>query len=118
MEIQEEIKTISDFVHDVVIVDSPSEMETNLNLAIGYSQRIGELLNQAEMVFSVKKADFLNRLGSMDEETEVLRKTKLDAWVAEDKKLCRDLKNIQTHLKQRIMSLFQAIKGRRGEYNR
>jgi hypothetical protein len=113
-----EIEEISDFVHKKAIVDSPAEMETQLDLAIGYSQRIGELLNEAERAYSIKKADSLNKLRDSEDETETTRKAKLDAWVAEDKKLWKDLKNIQTHLKQRIMSLFQAIKTRRGEFNR
>ncbi len=111
----EEIKEIFEFVKDVGIVDSIPEMETNLDRAIGYSQRIGELLNEAERAYSVKKADCLNKLRDMEDETETTRKVKLEAWTADEKKLWKDLKNIQTHLKQRIMSLFQAIRTRREE---
>ena len=115
MNISEEIKEISDFVHDVTSAEAIPAMQLQLDSAIGYSQRIGELINEAELAYSVKKADCLNKLRDMDEETETSRKTKLDAWTAEERKLYKDLKNIQTHLKQRIMSLFQAIKTRRDE---
>jgi hypothetical protein len=111
----EELKEISEFVRDTSISDSIPEMETQLDMAIGYSQRIGELLNEAERAYSLKKADCLNRLRDMENETEVLRKTKLEAWTADEKKLYKDLKNIQVHLKQRIMSLFQGIRTRREE---
>ena len=111
----EEIEEISDFVRETSIVDSIPEMETQLDMAIGYSQRVGELLNEAERAYSLKKADSLNKLRDMEDETETTRKAKLEAWVAEEKKLYKDLKNIQTHLKQRTMSLFQAIRTRREE---
>jgi hypothetical protein len=111
----EELKEISEFVRNTSISDSIPEMETQLDMAIGYSQRIGELLNEAERAYSLKKADCLNRLRDMENETEVLRKTKLEAWTADEKKLYKDLKNIQVHLKQRIMSLFQGIRTRREE---
>jgi hypothetical protein len=115
MDIGEEIKEISDFVRDGVIVDSVPDMERNLDLAIGYSQRIGELLNEAERAYSLKKADKLNLLRDMEEETETTRKSKLEAWVANENKLWKDLKNIHTHIGKRIMSLMQAIKTRREE---
>ena len=119
MNIQQEIQEISDFVRDTKTVDSISEMENQLSLAIGFSQRIGELLNEAERAYSIKKANCINDLSKLeDEETETTRKAKLDAWTAEEKKLWKDLKNIQIHLKQRIMSLFQAIRTRREEFNR
>ena len=113
-----EIHDISDFVHDIKTVDAIPEMQVQLDLAIGYSQRIGELLNEAERAYSVRKANCIARLGNMEDETEVLRKTKLEAWVADDRKLYKDLKNIQQHLRQRIMSLFQSINTRRMEINR
>lgn len=111
----EEITEISKFIRDIAIVDSIPEMEGRLDVAIGYSQRIGELLNEAELNYSVKKAECLNKLRDMEDETETTRKTKLDSWVAEERKLWKDLKNMQTHLRQRIMSLMQAIKTRREE---
>jgi phage-related protein len=115
MDIQKEIKEITYFVHEAKTVSEIPEMQRQLDLAIGYSQRIGELLNEAERAYSIKKANCLNDLRNLEEETETTRKVKLESWVAEEKKLWRDLKNIQTHLRQRIMSLFQAIKTRREE---
>ena len=116
MNIEQEIKEISDFVHNVQTVDAIPEMQGQLNSAIGYSQRIGELLNEAERAYSIKKANCINDLSTMeDEETETTRKAKLEEWTADEKKLWKDLKNIQTHLRQRIMSLFSAIKTRREE---
>lgn len=115
MDIAEEIREIYDFVGVVNTTDAIPEMQANLDAAIGYGARIGELLNEAERAYSLKKADCLNRLRNVDDETETTRKVKLEAWVADEKKLYKDLVNIKTHLKAREMSLFQAIKTRREE---
>ena len=58
----QEINEISNFVREVKIIDSVPEMEIQLSLAIGYSQRIGELVNEAERGYSLKKADSLIQL--------------------------------------------------------
>jgi methylthioribose-1-phosphate isomerase len=115
MNIEEEIKEIYEFVRDVSSTEAIPAMQLQLDTAIGYGARIGELLNEAERAYSIKKAECLNKLRDMDDETETTRKTKLEAWVADEKKLYKDLRNIQTHLKAREMSLFQSIKTRREE---
>jgi len=90
-------------------------MEESLSIAIGYGQRIGELLNEAVHHYERRRASLINELERHEDETETTRKAKLDGWLADDKKLVSDLKNLQTHLKALRMSLFQAIKTRREE---
>lgn len=111
-----ELLEIAQFIKDTKPSDVISEMEENLYKSAGYSQRIGELLNVAEHSFSVNKMKNLEKLESMDDETETTRKAKLDSWSAEDKKLVSDLKNLKTNLRTIQMSLMQSIKTRREEY--
>jgi hypothetical protein len=115
MTLEEEIKEIYEFVRDITTTEAIPAMQMQLDTAIGYGSRIGELLNIAERAYSIKKADCINKLRDTDDETETTRKIKLEAWVADEKKLYKDLLNIKTHLKAREMSLFQAIKTRREE---
>lgn len=110
-----EMVSIAEFIKSTHPSDSIFEMEENLGISIGYAQRIGELVNEAEYNYSVKKSEAMNKLLTIEEETETTRKTKLDAWVASDKKLWQDLKNLQRNLKSIQMSLMQAIKTRREE---
>ena len=110
-----EITTIADFIKKTTVSDSIHEMEENLSLTIGFSQRIGELVNDAEFNYAKKKEQCLNDLGSMEEETEVLRKTKLDSWTAEEKRTFQNLKMIFSNLKALRFVLMQAIKTRRDE---
>jgi hypothetical protein len=90
-------------------------MEIQLRLAIGYGQRVGELLIESEKAYRLKFAKCLNDLGMMEEETETTRKAKLEAWTAEDKATMQLFKNLYATLKQIRMSLFQAIRTRREE---
>lgn len=113
----EELLKIAQFVRETKITDAIPELESDLNLSIGYGQRIGEMVNRAEFAYSMKKAESLNKLNSMEDETEITRRAKLDSWLAEERKIYMDLRNIQTHLKALRMSLMQAIKTRRLEPN-
>ena len=115
MNTEQEVVKIAQYVRETAISDTIPALESDLNLSIGFGQRIGELLNEAEHNYFTKRASKLNELRAMEDETETIRKTKLDAWVADDKKLYQDLKNIQTHLKALRMMLFSAIKSRRQE---
>lgn len=110
-----ELKAIADFIKSTGVSDSIHEMEENLSLTIGFSQRVGELVNDAEFAYSKKKEQALDDLGSMEEETEVLRKTKLDSWVAEEKRTWQNLKMMYGNLKALRFVLMQAIKTRRDE---
>lgn len=111
----EELLQIALFIKETKPSDLIGEMEENLFKATGYAQRIGELLNTAEYSYSVNKMKNLEKLESMEEETETTRKAKLDSWSAEDKKLVSDLKNLKTNLRTIQMSLMQSIKTRREE---
>lgn len=113
----EEISEIADFVASANTIDRSNiaSMEDALAHAIGYSQRIGTLVNDAEYNYSVKMSESLSRLQSMEDETETTRKAKLNSWTASDKKLLQDLKVIKSNLKTIQMFLMQAIKTRREE---
>jgi hypothetical protein len=110
-----EIEAIVKFIEDFEITEHIPEMEENLTLAIGFSQRIGTLVNTAEYNYTVKKAKALEKLLTMDEETETTRKAKLENDVAEERRTLQDLKVMARSLKSIIMSLMQAIKTRREE---
>lgn len=111
----DELLTIADFIVKTKPSEHISEMNENLFLAVGFSQRIGTLLNEADYNYSVNREQHLIRLKGMEGETEITRRSKLDSWSASDKKLLSDLKNIKTNLRTLQMSLMQSIKSRREE---
>jgi hypothetical protein len=110
-----EIETIRNFVLNFKLSDAIPEMEDELETAIGYSQRVGEMISQAEYDYRTAFADALIKLQVMEEETETTRKAKLESWTAEKKMSWQILKNLNTNLKAVKMSLMQAIKTRREE---
>ena len=110
-----EIEQIRSFIDSFDLGDQIPAMEQDLKKAIGYQQRIGELLNAADYNFKVNYAGQLDKLLTMEEETETTRKAKLEAWTALDKRTVDDLKTIKSSLRTIIMSLMQSIKTRREE---
>lgn len=108
-----ELITIANFIKNTVVEDSIGSMEVNLSMTIGFSQRVGELVNEAEFNYVKKREQVLSDLLGLEDETESIRKTKLDSWVAEEKKLWQDLKMIYGNLKALRFVLMQAIKTRR-----
>jgi len=93
-------------------------MEANLSLAVGYSQRVGEMVNDAEFAYRVEFEKHLNRLSASDDETETTRKAKLESWTAEHKRVWQNLRVMNSSLKAIRMSLMQAIRTRREEPHR
>ena len=110
-----ELLKIASFIKEFEIPDSIPAMEDALTLAIGYRQRTGEVLNDAELIYAKKREECLAKLSTMDEETEILRKTKLDAWTADEKHQVQQVKNLNSNLKSIQMLLFSAIKSLREE---
>lgn len=110
-----ELIEIAEFVRTAQIPEHGGEMNEMLTKTIGYSFRITELLNFAEHSLSSHHGAAINRFENDDSETETTRKAKLDAELADDTKLVKDLKNIRTHLKMLSMQLFQSIKTAREE---
>ncbi len=110
-----ELLEIATFIQETKPSEFIGAMEESLYKAVGYSQRIGSLLNEAEESYSVNRMKHLEKLETMEEETETTRKAKLDSWCASDKKLVADLKNLKTNLRTIQMSLMQSIKTRREE---
>jgi hypothetical protein len=117
MTLQEELIEIADFIKDKTASTTIPEMEKDLELAIGYAYRVGELLNEAEFAYTRKREESLTRLRDMDEETETSRKTKLDSWVADEKRIWQNLRNMKSNLRALQMSLMQRIKTHREERN-
>ena len=113
MNTEHELVTIANFIKNTVVEDSIGSMETNLSLTIGFSQRVGELLSDAEFNLAKKREQCLNDLLSNEDETETQRKAKLDSWVAEEKRTFQNLKMIFSNLKALRFVLMQAIKTRR-----
>ena len=110
-----ELLRIASFVKEFAIPGSIPQMEDLLTLSIGYKQRIGEVLNDAELVYAKKKEQCLASLGELEDETETLRKAKLEAWTATEKHQIGTVKNLSSNLKTIQMTLMQAIKTRRDE---
>jgi hypothetical protein len=108
-----ELLRIAEFIRDTGNISEIPEMEQTLDKAIGYSHRVGELLNLALLAMRQNRAVYAEQ--AKDEKAESMRKAKLETLSAEDMKLVDDLKNMKTHLRQRIMRLFQSIKTRREE---
>jgi hypothetical protein len=111
----QELLEIAEFIKKPILSDSIMNLQEGLDKSIGYSQRIGELLNDAEQNYTNKKAQELVRLNQVVGETETTRKTKLESWVSEEKHLWQSLKNIKSNLRSKQMSIMQAIKTRREE---
>jgi hypothetical protein len=113
----DELNEIYKFVEDFRTGGSEAipELEMQLRLAIGYGQRVGELLNEAERAYRLKCAESLNRLQGDDEETETTRRAKLEAWTSEEKYVWANLRTMFGTLKSIRMSLFQQVKTRRDE---
>ena len=110
-----ELEAIREFIIQEHPMDSIVLMQETLDHAIGFSQRVGELANQRELEFHLQYAEKLSELGRMEEETETMRKAKLNGWTAEAKKDLSDLKTLLGSLKSLRMMLMQAIKTRREE---
>lgn len=111
-----ELEEIRAFIIEPHIDDSIGQMEEQLEKAIGYSQRVGELANAAEHRYEKAHAECIDRLEALTDETETTRKAKLMGWLADHKKELSDLKVMRNSLKQTSMSLMQAIKTRRDEF--
>jgi hypothetical protein len=114
---KDELDDILAFVEDFRNggAESLPEMETQLRQAIGFGQRVGEMLNIAERGYRLKFAQSLNNLMDGDGETETTRRAKLESYTAEERYVWQNLKVLSNTLKQVKMGLFQAIKTRREE---
>jgi hypothetical protein len=112
---ENEFEDIAEFIRHFSLSDAIPAMEKDLEKAIGYSQRIGEVYNDAEFAYRNKFAESLDRLGSHEDETETTRRAKLKAWTAEERRVRDNLKVTNTSLKIIRMALMQAIKTRREE---
>lgn len=110
-----ELQAIAKFISETKPSDQLAEMEESLFNAVGFSQRIGSLLNDAEYNYAVNRETSLIKLQGMEDETETTRKSKMDSWSASDKKLVSDLKNMKTNLRTLQMALMMSIKSRREE---
>jgi hypothetical protein len=112
---QNELTEIVDFIKQSHVDDAIPNMEISLDLAIGYQQRVGELLNEAIEDYEKGYMNKLDDLSKLDDETETTRKAKLNGWLAPKKRLVADLKTAHGSLKSIQMTLLQAIKTRRTE---
>ena len=113
---ESELQPIKDFISSRrYISDSIAEMEENLEKAIAWSSRVGELLNEAERRYRLGYAEALNRLQSLEEETETTRKAKLEGLTADLRLDWQNLRNLNVILKSIRMSIMQAIRTRREE---
>jgi hypothetical protein len=111
-----ELLEIADFIKDQNAAGSIPEMEQDLETAIGYAYRVGELLNDAEFAYTKKRESLLAELRVYaDDETETTRKSKLDAGVAEEKRVWQNLRNMKSNLRALQMSLMQRIRTHREE---
>jgi hypothetical protein len=112
-----ELEEITQFVdaYKSYTGDAIPDMEIMLRVAIGYGQRVGEMLNVAQRVYSLKYAESLNKLRDSEDETETTRKAKLESWCADERFTVGTLKNLYATLKQIRMSLFQSIRNKREE---
>ena len=110
-----ELLEITEFVRSAKIPEHGGEMNEMLTTVIAYSFRVGEFLNFAEHSLSSHHGAAINKFESDESETETTRKAKLDAELADDRKLVQDLKNIRIHLKMLSMQLFSSIKTAREE---
>lgn len=108
-----ELEEIRAFIVEPHIDDSIGQMEEQLERAIGFSQRTGELCNIAEWKYERAHAECIEKLETLVDETETTRKAKMVGWLSDAKKELGDLKVMRNSLKQTIMSLMQAIKTRR-----
>ena len=111
----DELETIEKFIKETEVSDHIAAMEENIALAVGFTQRVGSLLNDAECDYAKVKMTYLEQLASKEEETETTRKAKLEAWTADAKRNISNLKLIKTNLRTIQMMLMQAIKTRREE---
>ena len=82
----DELETIEKFIKETEVSDHIAAMEENIALAVGFTQRVGSLLNDAECDYAKVKMTYLEQLASKEEETETTRKAKLEAWTADAKR--------------------------------
>ena len=110
-----ELEEIKEFIQADKALDSIPTMEQELQAAIGYGQRVGEMLNQAEYDYQEAFAVSLEKLSNAEDETETTRKAKLQNWTKDHKKAVQDLKLMKDSLRSVRMALMQATKTRREE---
>lgn len=110
-----ELDEIRAFIKSPHIDDSIGQMEEQLERAIGYGQRVGEMCNEAEHRYEKAHYDCIEKLEALTDETETTRKAKMMGWLADYKKELSDLKVAKHSLKQVQISLMQAIRTRREE---
>lgn len=110
-----ELSEIAAFIKTDSPIDSLVEMEQDLDRAIQYGFRIGELFIGAQHEYHKKKSSLANSLRAQEDLTETMRKAYLDAGLADEAKVLAELKNLATHLRGKRMFLHQSIKTRRNE---
>ena len=82
----QEVETIREFVSGWSTSDSVWEMEKQIEKAIGYCQRVGELSNNAEVTYYSALNAAIEKIQDMVDETETSRQAKLKAFTAEQKR--------------------------------
>ena len=112
-----ELEKMQEFIHGLVesMPDSIPEMETSLDLCIGFHQRAGELSNQAEMEYHTQYAAVLQEMTVMEDWTETMRSAHIKGKTAQALYILKQYKTILASLRSIQMRLFQSIKTRRGE---
>lgn len=91
------------------------EMQNDLEKAISYYFKVGDLFNEAQEQYEKKHAEKINEIERMDEQTETIRGALLKAALSGEKRKVQEFNLMQKSLKQIQMTLFQAIKTR--DYN-
>ncbi len=97
------------------ISDSILDMEVSLQIATGYGQRMGEIVNALEEAHAQKQKEAIDRFSHNEELTETIRKVEIEAYCALAKRQLKDAKGLYQTLRNRRMELMQAIKTRREE---
>ena len=109
----DELLEIAQFIKDFERSDSIGEMERQRDRAIGYAQRIGELLDQAEHDYTIFYGEKLDELSSSEDETETTRKAKLNMWTADKLLIVKKLRTLKHNLRTITMACMQSIKTKR-----
>jgi hypothetical protein len=112
-----ELDNMQSFIRDTItsMPESIPEMQTTLDLCIGYHQRAGELCNRAEMAYHQQYSKVLDEMTVKEDWTEEMRKAHIKGRTAQALFVLKEYKTILGTLRSLQMRLFQSIKTRRGE---
>lgn len=110
-----ELEFIQDYLKTIRLTADIGALEQNLEHVLGYAQRVGELLNEAEQTYTLARGQALKQFLDREDLTETIRKQLLESAVAEQRKNLADLKLLNHTLRGWQMAVLQAIKTRREE---